>query len=475
MPTSASLTIAGSDDTNAAGDLDVLAGGPLRIVGTGAGPSTIGQTVVERVLNLVAGSLTLERVVISGGRALGAGVDGFGGGILARTGTQLALTQTTVSGNTAVQGGGIANGTRTIGDRGGTVVIRDSTVSANSATASSGGGMGAGGIGNVNGTTSIVNSTVSGNASAGSRGGGVYNEAIEVASVVDIVSSTIADNGGSGGGNLHDSGNGSPSAIRMRSTIVALARTGGNCGSSGGGSFLSLGFNLADDAACGLNATTDRPATDPLLGGLADNGGVTLTHALPAGSPAIDGGTSDTALPGIGVLAADQRGLSRPADDPGVVNASDGADIGAFELPPPPPPAAVPGPAAPPATPRGDTAVRISISGGRLLVGRRGVARVRLTCPQTEASPPCRGTLTLRTRARVRLGGRSRQVTLARASFRIGAGRTARLTLRLPRSRLALVGANRLARRAIAVARVGDAAGNRATVGRALQLLPPAS
>jgi hypothetical protein len=75
----------------------------------------------------------------------------------------------------------------------------------------------------------------------------------------------------------------------------------------------------------------------------------------------------------------------------------------------------------------------------------------------------------------VRLGGRSRQVTLARASFRIGAGRTARLTLRLPRSRLALVGANRLARRAIAVARVGDAAGNRATVRRALQLLPPAS
>lgn len=333
--------------------------------------------------------------------------------------------------------------------------------------------MGAGGIGNVNGTLAIVNSTVSGNVSIGGRGGGVYNEGITVTSAVDIVNSTIADNGGSAGGNLHDSGNGAPSPMRLRSTIVAAARTGGNRGSSGGGALTSLGFNLADDDGCGLTAPTDRPSTDPLLGALAANGGATRTHALPAGSPAIDGGTSDTALAGVGVLSADQRGLPRPVDLAGSPNAAagDGADIGAFELQAPPPPPLAPTPA-PVALPP-DAAVTVAITGGRVRVGHRGAVHLRVGCPRTEKSPPCRGTVTLRTRARVALGGRFRRVTLARASFRIGAGRTARLALLLPPSRVALVRARPAARRAVAVAIVRDAAGNRAIVRAPLRLLPP--
>jgi uncharacterized Zn-binding protein involved in type VI secretion len=53
------------------------------------------------------------------------------------------------------------------------------------------------------------------------------------------------------------------------------------------------------------------------LGGLADNGGPTFTHALLAGSPAINAG-DPAACP-----ATDQRGTARTAT----------CDIGSYEAP----------------------------------------------------------------------------------------------------------------------------------------------
>ncbi len=61
------------------------------------------------------------------------------------------------------------------------------------------------------------------------------------------------------------------------------------------------------------------------LGSLANNGGPTQTHALLAGSDAIDAG--NPATPGSGgdaCLATDQRGVARPQGAT--------CDIGAFEL-----------------------------------------------------------------------------------------------------------------------------------------------
>ena len=55
---------------------------------------------------------------------------------------------------------------------------------------------------------------------------------------------------------------------------------------------------------------------DPLLGPLADNGGPTLTHALPFNSPAID-------VINEPCLATDQRGVTRPDGD--------ACDLGAYE------------------------------------------------------------------------------------------------------------------------------------------------
>ena len=478
LPVSVRLTIAGpvDDNDNQTGDLDVLAGGPLRITGTAAGASTIAQTVTERVLNLVAGSLELERVVVTGGN-IGAVVmppASDGGGISARAATKLTLTDSTVSGNTARQSGAIANGTRVTNDNGGEVLIVDSTVSGNRATANSGGGMGAGGIGNINGTLTLVNSTLSGNETAGGRGGGIYSEALSgQTSTVNVLNSTLAANASSSGANLHNSGNGGIAAMRLRSSILSGPRNDTNCGSSGNGGFSSQGYNLADDDSCRLIEATDRPEADPLLGPLAANGGLTLTHALGPSSPAIDRGTSDTALTGIGVLSADQRGLPRPRDFAELANTrgGDGADVGAFELQPSPPGQLTPG--QPPLAVSRDDSVTISIAGRRLRIGRNRVTRVRLTCPRAEQSPPCRGTLTLRTRSRVKFAGRRRLVVIAGARFQIAAGTSKVVRLRLAPSKLRLIRGNRLARRAVAIANVRDAAGNVETVRKRLRVLRP--
>lgn len=62
---------------------------------------------------------------------------------------------------------------------------------------------------------------------------------------------------------------------------------------------------------------------DPLLGPLADNGGFTQTHAIAAGSPAIDAGDPDV-CPNI-----DQRAFTRPID--GDENGTAICDMGAYE------------------------------------------------------------------------------------------------------------------------------------------------
>ena len=82
----------------------------------------------------------------------------------------------------------------------------------------------------------------------------------------------------------------------------------------------SQGFNLDSDGTC-RQSPTDVTAANPRLGSLADNGGPTKTHALLAGSAAIDSGAV--------CPAKDQRGVSRPRD--GDRNGSAACDRGAFE------------------------------------------------------------------------------------------------------------------------------------------------
>jgi uncharacterized repeat protein (TIGR01451 family) len=181
----------------------------------------------------------------------------------------------------------------------------------------------------------VDNSTLSGN-TAGTFGGGLYNTnlaALNHSTVAfnDALATHVSVSDGDGGG-LFNSG-----AMEVTSTILADNRAfdsnaaglvPNNC--QPGINFTSGGFNLESENSCGLSGTGDLSNTDPLLEALADNGGLTQTHALMTGSPAIDAGTpvacTDIA---IDPLPVDQRGFTRPVDgdsDLAVV-----CDIGAYE------------------------------------------------------------------------------------------------------------------------------------------------
>ena len=85
-----------------------------------------------------------------------------------------------------------------------------------------------------------------------------------------------------------------------------------------------MGYNIEDGNSAFTPTTGDQPNTDPLLGPLQNNGGFTQTHALLAGSPAIDAGDNSVGL------TEDQRGYARPIDGDGDATAT--IDIGAFEV-----------------------------------------------------------------------------------------------------------------------------------------------
>jgi uncharacterized delta-60 repeat protein len=127
-----------------------------------------------------------------------------------------------------------------------------------------------------------------------------------------------------------------------------------------------------------------------------------------------------------------------------------------------------------PASPKpADRSVTIQLQGRKVrLHGRR--AAVKLSCPVSEASPPCTGTLTLSTAKKIPLGHHRVRVVLADRGFSIGAGVIQAVKLHLSTKKAALVRSVPKARRVKAVVEVQDAAGNHATVVVRLKLvLPP--
>lgn len=174
--------------------------------------------------------------------------------------------------------------------------------------------------------------------------------------------------------------------------------------------------------------------------------------------------------PGTFVRAGDA--LYFAADD-----GAHGAELWALApaVPPPPPGGGGDGGAGGAARPRAaaDRGVRVTLTGRRLALSRRGVAKLRIACPASETAGPCRGTVALKTRGKVRHRGRRRVVTLASARFAVAAGSSRLVALRLGRSQRALVRGSAAARRVGAVVKVRDGAGNRATVTRALTLTLP--
>ncbi len=271
-----------------------------------------------------AGTLILLNCAITSNRAAG------NGGGLHNDGT-LTISDSTISQNTAgTFGGGIMND--------GTLTIRTSTLAGNTSQQSGGGG-----LHTNNGSVSLINTTLSNNhadGSGGDNGGGLWASFGPVKIANCTITANTADGTGSAGGVDGSGFLGNGSAITVDNTIIA-----GNTGTGGavadvsnlnGSTFTSKGYNLIGDGtgATGftqgtlsdLVGTTANPI-DPRLGPLADNGGLTLTHALltaPVVSPAIDAGNSG--------LDTDQRGFARGFDNPAASNGSGNlSDIGAVE------------------------------------------------------------------------------------------------------------------------------------------------
>ena len=327
-----SLGPAGEDNA-ARGDLDVT--GELAITGAGADVTIIDGNLLDSVFHLKgdAADLTLTDLTIKGGRS-----NGHGGGIhVGHNMARLTATRIIVSGNLADKGAGIFNhGTMTLTDvvissngdaatREGGGIYNERVAILNGVTIGGNQADDGGGIINDNkaGSISLTNVTISGN-TATNKGGGLYTQ-----KPATIVNSTITLNSAAAGGGISHNGG----TIDLKNTIVAGNMAALNPDVEG--ALNSQGNNLIGDkgTASGFSngVNDDQVGTagspiDPLLGALQDNGGYTQTHALLAGSPAIDAGDNSVGL------ADDQRRYSRPLDGNSDETAT--IDIGAYEYTP---------------------------------------------------------------------------------------------------------------------------------------------
>ena len=211
---------------------------------------------------------------------------------------EITLTNSTVSDNWGSYGVGIGV------IEGGKATIVNSTITGNHSD------IGAAGVGNYRGEVTLINSTVSGNVATdpgnfGTKTAGVWvQQGIITITYSTVANNQIFDNNGiaSGSGIWSDAG-----TVILEGSIVADNTPASNCGSVFGGTFTSNGYNLSTDASCNLTATGDITNGVAALGPLADNGGDTLTHALLAGSQALN------SIPaGVCTQTHDQRGIPRP-------------------------------------------------------------------------------------------------------------------------------------------------------------------
>lgn len=292
--------------------------------------------------------LTLNRVTFEGNRAT------YDGGALVARDSNLTLNRVTFEGNRAGSDGGAlytvsvtANLSDSIfrnnqsGTDGGAIAFRvdgPGQATINGTTFSGNQATGGGGAIAAFHEITVQNSTFSNNQADGDGGAVLSNDS----AVIAYTTITGTQTGGDGALN---------GSLTLRSALVA-----GNTDTSASpgnypdiaGSITSDGYNLignVGDYDFAVNTTGDQygdpngttipnsgavesPAPiDPLLAPLANNGGLTPTHALLAGSPALNripGGTNDCG----DAIAIDQRGISRPQDG--------ACDVGAFEAIPAP-------------------------------------------------------------------------------------------------------------------------------------------
>jgi parallel beta-helix repeat protein len=326
--------------------------GAIDISGTTISNNQAGSSGGGLYLDESHGGVTISNSVISGNTAASDGggiyVDYFYGGF--------TIQSTTISNNTA---GGAGGGVWHVSGGQGSLVVLDSTISGNTASDGWGGGLYENGS---DSPTKIQNSTISGNTATGEGGamwfGGDQGLELTQSTITGNTATTIggialygptaitATSGGRHGG-VHAAGEKAKAKGHERkahSNDVQAAALGqvdaagtilaGNVGEDIGtndnpGVALTSDHSLLGVIGAGVTVT-DAGGTltgvDPMLGPLQNNGGPTETHALLAGSPAIN--TGPNPVPSFPTNEFDQRGPGFDRVVAGVV------DIGAFEVQP---------------------------------------------------------------------------------------------------------------------------------------------
>lgn len=346
-------------DCTVSANLGEPGGGILNFAGLTLQRSTVAN-VGAGIVNRTDGTLTLRRSHVehnSGAGIINTGgdvvlvrssvTDNSAGGISSSFG-RVTLTESSVADNT---GSGISAGNARL-------TITNSGIARNS-TAFDGGG-----IQSSQSQVLIVGSTIVSNSARG-MGGGIFNDTRDptgrVGSLIILTNSTLSRNvADSGGGVFNTSRRGSANVALIHSTVTLnsarVAGGGLRGGDSEGGldanvlglrnslvaqntapagpdilasqsdlgvifaSFSLIGNGSGSSLTDGENGNQVGSASapiDPRLGPLALNGGPTRTHALLAGSPAINAASSDDCT------ATDQRGVSRPQGP--------ACDIGSYE------------------------------------------------------------------------------------------------------------------------------------------------
>jgi len=349
------LTRSGAnEDLNVTGDLDVTQ--PLSLIGEGIAATVLDGGGLDRVIDVRgAGSVTIVGLTVRNGsagaqpgggirafsstlllndvRVTASATDDVGGGVFVTSGS-LTMVGSRVDGNASTGGGGLMLAYSVS-------QIITSVIDANQATNPfddfSGPG---GGIANAGGPLTLRDVTLSGNR-ADREGGGVYSAFTLGLYNVTVAANTAdddADGTGEGGGVYFTDAFVPGEVFTARNSLIAdnsdlspISQHPDCSGPLTGG-----GYNLIGDATgCTLGGvlTGNVLGSDPALGPLYGNGGDTLTHALLAGSPAIDAGNPAGCKEQNGfTLSSDQRGFPRPVDGDG--NGSQVCDIGAFEAAP---------------------------------------------------------------------------------------------------------------------------------------------
>jgi hypothetical protein len=264
--------------------------------GSGDGPGEGGQVMVRdsvvqdnRAGGYGGGISVIDdsHLELSGSRIAQNEAGLRGGGISVTILATANIRDSSVVGNTAIDGGGIEI-------QGAAARLQGVTIAGNTATRYGGGLHLQGGL------VHAVNVTLSGNQAPDGSAARLNNTSTLTLSFV-----TVADHQGSAALSVDGS-----STLRLKHTLLANPAVD-ECQLDTGATLAVQGVVLADDRSCSDPSITIDPALRSTLGPLQNNGGLTDTHALLPGSPALDI-TTDCTDWDSNPINVDQRGSGRP-------------------------------------------------------------------------------------------------------------------------------------------------------------------